>query len=428
MREQRGEKRLQRNVSLLCGCVFAIFCFTFIAIYQSPLLEALYDKVATGKLNYNGYVVATIATTILLLLSWWMNRVARFQREWTAMSYLPATLILAFITDIDETIYTGKRDYLSWTIIMLVGLFIYASLAFLLQRILFAKIKNPQMEGNRIVWRNLFLFAIMFVLAGWFSNGNENLKYEATAYSHYKRGDVEGALNVASRSLNASRELTAARAFYLSQKGSLGDKLFCYPQYYGAEGLLPSLVQQSPLSPDSVYSALEAKRNDGERAMEYLYRVANNDSVSKIAADYYLCGLLLDKRLSEFIESLPRYYDLKQGVSLPLHYKEALILYATAISDVKLSFNSDTLRAELSSMGLLNWKKGDKLPAHYIEAFKHFAISSDELAAILELDTLGNNFADVLDIERQYPDLMIRSNFVKKQFGHTYWWYYSYSN
>ena len=112
MREQRGEKKLQRSVNLLCACVFAIYSFTFIAIYQSPLLEALYDKVATGKLNYNGYVVAATATTILLLLSWWMNKLARFQREWTAMAYLPASLLLAFITDIDRTIYTGESNYL----------------------------------------------------------------------------------------------------------------------------------------------------------------------------------------------------------------------------------------------------------------------------------------------------------------------------
>ena len=139
MRDQRGEKKLQRSVSLLCAIVFAIFSFTFIAVYQSPLLEALYDKVATGKLNYNGYVVAATATTILLLLSWWMNRIARFQREWTAMAYLPATLLLAFMTDIDRNIYTAETEYLSWTIILLIGFLIYAFFAFLLQRILFAK-------------------------------------------------------------------------------------------------------------------------------------------------------------------------------------------------------------------------------------------------------------------------------------------------
>ena len=120
MREQRGEKKLQRSVSLLCAIVFAIFSFTFIAVYQSPLLEAFYDKVATGKLNYNGYVVAATATTILLLLSWWMNKLARFQREWTAMSYLPAMLLLAFMTDIDRNIYTGETEYLFWTIVLLV--------------------------------------------------------------------------------------------------------------------------------------------------------------------------------------------------------------------------------------------------------------------------------------------------------------------
>ena len=428
MREQRGEKKLQRSVSLLCAIVFAIFSFTFIAVYQSPLLEAFYDKVATGKLNYNGYVVAATATTILLLLSWWMNKLARFQREWTAMSYLPATLLLAFMTDIDRNIYTGETEYLFWTIVLLVGFLVYAFFAFLLQRILFAKIKNPKMEGNRIVWRNLLLFTLMFLLTGWFSNGNESIKYEATAYSRFKQGDIDGALNVASRSLNATHELTAARAYYLSQCGNMGDKLFTYPQYYGAEGLLPPMKQLTPLSPDTVYSAIGVKRNVGEDAMEYLYRVVQADSISRTAADYFLCGLLLEKRLTDFVDYLPRFYNFAQGDSLPRHYKEALIYYATVMSDIELPFDSEAMRAGLITMGLMNWQYGDELPKHYIDAFRDFAIPTEKMAKLFDLESLGKEFAAMLELERQHPEIQIRSNYIRKNFGHTYWWYYAYSD
>ena len=113
MREQRGEKRLQRWVNGLCACVFALFCFTFIAIYQAPLLEALYDKVATGKLEFNEYVVAATVTTLLLLFTLWINKLARFQREWTSFAYLPSCLLLAFITDIDRSIYTNNCNALT---------------------------------------------------------------------------------------------------------------------------------------------------------------------------------------------------------------------------------------------------------------------------------------------------------------------------
>lgn len=425
MREQRGEKKLQRSVNLLCACVFAIYSFTFMAIYQSPLLEALYDKVATGKLNYNGYVVAATATTILLLLSWWMNKLARFQREWTAMAYLPASLLLAFITDIDRTIYTGESNYLSWTIILLTGFLLYALLAFLLQRILFAKIKNLKMEGNRIVWRNLMLFVLFFGLTGWLSNADEHLKQEATAYSRYKSGDIQGALSVASRSLSTSHEFTAARAFYLSQCQKLGDKLFTYPQYYRAEGLLPPMQQRTPLSPDTVYAAIGLKRTADETAVEYLYRTVQADSVSRLAADYFLCGLLLEKRLTDFVDNLPKYYNLEKD-TLPQHYKEALMYYVTALSEVDLDARGDTLRANLTSLGLKGSGPEEALPTQYSGALKNFKISSGRLFALLSLETLGAEFARMIELERQYPDILVRYNYARKEFGHTYWWYYKY--
>ena len=76
MREQRGEKRLLKWVNWLCAIIFSVFSFTFTAVYQSPLVEVYYDKVATGKLEYNGYVVAAITTTFLLLLALWLNKYA----------------------------------------------------------------------------------------------------------------------------------------------------------------------------------------------------------------------------------------------------------------------------------------------------------------------------------------------------------------
>ena len=68
MREQRGEKRLLKWVNWLCAIIFSVFSFTFTAVYQSPLVEVYYDKVATGKLEYNGYVVAAITIVIILVI------------------------------------------------------------------------------------------------------------------------------------------------------------------------------------------------------------------------------------------------------------------------------------------------------------------------------------------------------------------------
>ena len=63
--KNKEEIRLQRIVMALCAILFAVFSFLFVAKYQSALLELLYEKVATGKLQYNAYVVATVISTEL---------------------------------------------------------------------------------------------------------------------------------------------------------------------------------------------------------------------------------------------------------------------------------------------------------------------------------------------------------------------------
>ena len=189
----REEIRLQKIVATVCATIFACFSFFFVAIYQSPLIELVYDKYATGKLNYNNYIVGGIIAAVLTLLALWLNRFTKFQREWTATAYLPSALLLAFFTDIDNSLYTKVYNFLPWIITILVVIAIYLFLAFVLKRVLFKKIKNPAFTASRIIWRNLVLLVLIFCMTGTLSNGEENFKREALISSLYKKGDVEGA-------------------------------------------------------------------------------------------------------------------------------------------------------------------------------------------------------------------------------------------
>ena len=108
----KEEIRLQRVVVALSATLFAVFSFLFVAKFQTPLLELLYKKVATGKLEYNAYVAGASISIFLTLFALWMNRYTGFKREWTALSYLPSSILLAFITDIDRSIYIGEYNYL----------------------------------------------------------------------------------------------------------------------------------------------------------------------------------------------------------------------------------------------------------------------------------------------------------------------------
>jgi hypothetical protein len=379
----KDEIRLQRVVAFLCATLFVVFSFFFVSHYQSPLIELLYDHVATGKLEYNGYVVGAILTVLLTLFAVWLNRFSKFQREWTALSYLPSVLLLAFVTDIDRTVYTGGSVGSKWLTVFAVGAFAYAAFSFVLQRVLFAKIKNVAMSASRIIWRNMQIFVILFCLAGILSNGEENLKREALVHSYYKKGKVDKALAVGYRSRTASQYLTAQRAYILASEGMLGDKLFEYPQQYGSDGLVPAPQQQSPLVPDSVYSLIGAVPSQGERASALLARAVASDSLIDASKDYYLSALLLDRRLVEFVNTVTAMYDSIPADELPKHYQEALMLYASI---------------------------------------------DDEAQVKVENTALQEQFDAFRALEKEHDDPFVRSNYVRRKFGRTYWWYYLYGN
>ena len=376
-----SEKKLQRVVAYFCATLFALFSFVFVAFYQAPLLEILYDHVATGKLEYNSIIVATIITVVLTLMALWLNRFAKFQREWTAMAYLPSSLILAFITDIDRTIYTGSASYMGWIVIFAICLVVYVFFSFVLNRMLFEKIKNLAASTNRIIWRNLILLVILFLVSGTLSNGDGNIKREALAANYLKDGDTGKALEVGYYSLDASKQLTVLRSFAMAKDGLLGERLFEYPQLYGADGLLPALEQDSPLVPDSVFTMLGTTPSEREDALTFLERAACVDSASHVAIEYYLSALLLEKRLPEFKDALERLLDGPESVDLPKHYREALYLYAS-IEQCPLMDNG--------------------------------------------LESLSASFDSLKSIEERYDDVIVRGNYVRKDFGRTYWWYFLY--
>ena len=150
----------------VCATLFAVFAFLFVAVYQAPLLEAFYNEVATGKLDYNPWLVGAIISSLLTILALWLNRFAKLRREWTALAYLPSALILAFITDVDRSLYTGGSLPSSWIFIFASGLLVYGFFAFILRRILFEKIKDVTMVTNRVLWRNVMSMVVLICIVG----------------------------------------------------------------------------------------------------------------------------------------------------------------------------------------------------------------------------------------------------------------------
>ena len=177
-----------------------------------------------------------------------------------------------------------------------------------------------------------------------------------------------------------NRNLTALRVFALSRMGELGNKLFEYPQEYGSNGLLPNTYDSLSAYnwTQELYKHLGGYPGKGiSTAKQFLEILSRHDNARSATHDYLLCAYLLDKELDKFVMKLPTFYTIND--SLPAHYKEALIIYSL--------------------------EKG--------EDNKYFTDKSVE-----ENIKKYNNFA------KQITDSIARSNKCRREYGHTYWWYY----
>ena len=172
------------------------------------------------------------------------------------------------------------------------------------------------------------------------------------------------------------------RVFALSRENLLGEKLFDFPQYNGSQGLLPSLSDTTYAHDwtKALYKHLGGKPGknlkDNTRFLELL---SQRPSATAAAKDYLLCAYLLDKNLDAFVAALPRCHEVNDN--LPLHYKEALILYNRLHTTPAITYKNSVIETNLND-------------------FLHYGM--------------------------QYTHATERSNQCRRMYGNTYWWYYYY--
>ena len=116
----------------------------------------------------------------------------------------------------------------------------------------------------------------------------------------------------------------------------------------------------------------------GERLFAYPI-VGDGSDFAAQGSDYALCAALIKKDLDRFVDLLPRYYRVDD--KLPRYYREALILYNHLRSNPKILYHDSVL------------------------------------------DT---DYADLQELEKQFPERKARQMAVFNQYEDTYWYYYEY--
>jgi hypothetical protein len=117
----------------------------------------------------------------------------------------------------------------------------------------------------------------------------------------------------------------------------------------------------------------------------YLELMQRRDTIDdKHIADYQLCGLLIEKRIDDFVRLLRRYYS-----------------------------ESDTLII-------------DQLPRHYREAMTLYTHLRSRPVVIYQNSVMDEDWKNLQELEAKYPDATERKGKVEEQYRGTYWYYYEY--
>ena len=327
-----------RTISMVCSLLFAIFSFVYLYIFQADILETLHFSLAHGRTVYAPFASSMILTIAFMGVNFCVSNYFKLEGKFHFLSYIPSFIFLVSLTDIRRGIYSEHySSYNYW----LYPLMVVVCLLFLfLGKRLFSITSNSNKDLYVLLNSNLSFLLLFFLLTIGFGNSDADFHHEIEMEHQIRSGNMEQALEVGEGSLQSTRTLTALRAMALAQKGELAERMFEYPQYYGSNGLIfpndPMQVQR--YTNETLRDMLGVDINASSNLKEQFARACHDETGKYLVLDYYLCSLLLDRKLDTFVQELDFFVDIDE--SLPKYYKEAIVMYKASHADCKLESHS----------------------------------------------------------------------------------------
>ena len=375
-----NRRRTARIIAVASGLLFSVFSITYLSVFQKDVMEALHYSLAQGKTVYAPWVSAVLITIVLLLVRLLINGLTNLKGPLKALSYFPSCLLLGVLTDVGHDVYHGGGIADVWSWMLPLVLVLYVAIAWLLARA--ARLwLNPEISDGFVVNSNLLTLLLLCFMTVGIGNDNIHFHHELQVEEALRRQEYGRALEVAGKTMDPSRNLTALRAYAMSRQGTMGEDLFRYPQLYGAAGLLMGTSNEKALrlNADSLSVYLGAEPALGEPALDFFRRICHEETGNYTTLDYYLSALLLEKKLDEFVKEFEALYTVRD--SIPLYYNQALFLHAKKHGASTEEITNESLE----------------------ELWDKYRMKKEELSG-----------------QRG------EANRMRREFGDTYWWYYQY--
>ena len=366
-----------------CAIVFMLFSFLWLYGFEADVLAAFQHVVSEGRTEYHPLLGAVLITLALQALQLLVHALLRLTNRGHALTYFPSMLALALISAISTDIAESYDWGFWWILVPLV----LAGWVFVCLVVRYIQNVEPDKQlkvfFSRPMWINMLVLSVMMVMVAALSNTNAVFHYRMKAEACLLRGDYEGALDAGWESLESDADLQMIRMYAMARRGELGQRLFHYPIVGGSSMMLPTSGATSfvryPV--DSLYRSFGARPARQMLPTTYL-KALPATSMSK---DYQLCGLLIDRKLDDFVSLLlssSSSGDSLDTARLPLHYREALTLY-------------------------------NHLRRHPVLIYRNPVMEED--------------FRNLQELERKYPDATERQGKVEDLYGLTYYYYYKYA-
>lgn len=414
--------KLPSLTRLACALLFLLFAFAYLYRQQGEVLALAQYVYSNGVTSYDLLTGAALIPLILLGVQQVVALISRVPTRFYAWTYLPSLLTLSMLADADPLVLRqeGWARWL-WIAPLALALYVAGVAAFRRMGESDTASRAGMDETALTLTPNFFILLLLQLTAA-------SLPRPTAAYLHELRVErlvaqrrEADALRVGRKSLESTRRLAELRAFALSRIDSLPERLFCYPQDYGVEGLLDvgdTSRHFYRVDAATVCGSLGTYCRRGIASTPRYFQLAaaqlahradslarldtatlSTDSLRRRFAldrslthrrqcrllDYQLCHHLLRKDLAAFRRDLPRYRALRldtafrsvgasDSLRLPRAYREALALVDTLLADT--------------------------------------ATLSRYRAYRLQCDTVA--------------DADARRNYARRRYGDTYWWYYDF--
>lgn len=377
-------KQQNRLTRVVCTFVFSLFVFFFLYYYQADLLTVMQHVFSKGQTHYNHFIGAVLITLVLLIVQVCVVRLFRKMQMAWAFTFVPSALFLILLTDVHPSENDGLLVFGKWVYLCPIALAIYALLAWGSYASGFTVALHKMSKGwARQLWTNILILFLIILMVCCCSFGDKSYHARIHVEQLLTDGDVDGALRVLAHHSGEDENMTMLTAYALSRKRTLAEDLFEYKLCGDSRSLMPYGTKvKFEMFPDSTfYNYLGGWYVQRMSTMRYLNYQLRHKRMNKVAADYLLCGYLMDRNLDAFVSNIGKYYTVNDSVALPKHYREALLLYTHLHSNPSIIYNNSVMNAD---------------------------------------------FQDYQQLEDSIADKFERKTKLRDTYGNTYWYYYQY--